>query len=70
MLGKDKLRYFKLLKVVKSTVYHVVKKLKELDKSEDHFRSGRPRTALTKKVIKVFRERVRRNAKSTARQMA
>ena len=47
-----------------------MKKLKELDKSEDHFRSGRPRTALTKKVIKVFRERVRRNAKSTARQMA
>ena len=42
----------KLLKVAKSTLYHVVNRFKELGTSEDRPRSGRPCTARTKKVIK------------------
>ena len=39
-------------------------------RAEDRPRSGRPRTARTKKVIKAVRERVKRNPKRSARQMA
>ena len=51
-------------------MYHVVNRLKELGTSEDRPRSGSLRTALTKKMIKAVRERVRRNPKRSARQMA
>lgn len=68
--GRTNSEIIKLLKVAKSTVYHVVNRFKELGTSEDRPRSGRPRTARTKKVIKAVRERVRRNPKRSARQMA
>ena len=41
----------KLLKVSKSTVYHVLKKFNQIGISEDRPRSGRPRTAQSKKYI-------------------
>ena len=68
--GRTNSEITKTLKVEKSTVYHVVNRFKELCTSEDHPRSGRPRTARTKKVIKAVREKVRRNSKRSARQMA
>ena len=57
--GRTNSVIIKLLKVAKSTVYHVFNRFKELGTSEDRPRSGRPRTARTKKVIKAVRERVR-----------
>ena len=68
--GRKNLEIIKLLKVAKSTVYNVVKIFKELGTSEDRPRSGRPRTTRTKKVIEAVQERVRRNPKRSARQMA
>ena len=59
--GRTNSDIIKLLKVAKSTVYHVVNRFKELGRSEDRPRSGRLRTARTKKVIKAVRERVKRN---------
>ena len=58
-----------LLKVAKSTVYHVLKWFKQLGTSEDRARSGRPRTARSKKLIIAVQERVRRNPKRSARQI-
>ena len=58
------------LKVAKSTFNHVAKRFKELGTSEDRPRSGRPRTARSKKMIKAVQEKVRRNPKKSARQMA
>ena len=68
--GRTNSEIIKLLKVAKSTVYHVVNRFKELGTSEDRPRSGRPHTAQTKKVIKAVQERVRRNPKRSVRQMA
>ena len=68
--GRTKSETIKLLKVAKSTVYHVVKRFKELGRSEDRPRSGRISTARSKLVIKTVRERVWTNPKRSARQMA
>ena len=58
------------MKVAKSTVYYAVNMFKELSTCKDRPRNGRPRTARSKKVIKAVRERVRRNPKESATQMA
>lgn len=68
--GKTNSEIIKLLKVAKSTVYHVVNRFKELGTSEDRPRSGRPRTARTKKVVNAVRERMRRNPKRSIRKLA
>ncbi|XP_076044978.1 uncharacterized protein LOC143027553 [Oratosquilla oratoria] len=68
--GKTNSEIIKLLKVAKSTVYHVVNRFKELGTSEDRRRSGRPRTARTKKVVNAVRERMRRNPKRSIRKLA
>ena len=44
-VGRTNSEMIKLFKVAKSTVYHVVKRFKELGTSEDRPRGGRPRTA-------------------------
>ena len=54
------LMIIKQLKVPKSTVYDTVARFKELGDDKDRPRSGCPRTALTPKIIKAARERVRR----------
>ena len=43
--GRTNSKIIKLLKVAKSTMYHVVNRVKKLSTSEDCPRSGRPRTA-------------------------
>ena len=68
--GRTNSETIKLLKVAQFTVYHVKNRFKEIGTSEDHPRSGRPRTARTKKVIKAVRERMRRNPTRSAKQMA
>ena len=54
----------------KSTVYHVVKTFKKLDASEDRSRSESPHSARPSTMIKSVQERVRRNRKRSARQIA
>ena len=54
------------MKVAKYTVYHVLKRFKELGTSEDRPRSGSPCIAWSKKMIKAVQERVRRNPKRSA----
>ena len=58
------------MKVAKSIVDHAVKIFKEFGTCEDHLRSGKPSTAWSKKMIKAVQEKVRRNLKRSARQMA
>ena len=60
----------KLLKVARSKVYRAVKIFKEIGTTEDRRRSWRPRTARSKKNIKAVQQKVRRNTKRSARQMA
>ena len=67
--GRTNSEITKLLKVAKSTLYHVVNRFKELGTSEDRPRSGRPHTARSKRVIKTVLERVWRRSKRSARQM-
>lgn len=45
------------LKVPRSTVYHTIKRFKELGIAEDRPRPGRPRTAYTTHVHKILKER-------------
>ena len=61
------IKIIKLLKLAKSTVYHVMKTYNELGTSKDHPKGGRPRTALSKKMIKIDQKRLRRNPKRSAR---
>ena len=68
--GRTNSEIIKLLKMVKSTVYHVVKRFKDLSTSEDRPRSGRLRTARPKKIIKAVQEKIKRNLKRSARQLA
>ena len=69
--GKTNSQIIDLLKVAKSTVYHVVKRFKELGTSKDCPRNGRPWSEQTKRVIiKVVCERVRRNPKRWIRKLA
>ena len=58
-----------LLKVAKSTVYHVVTRFKEPDTSEIRNRSKQQRTTRTTKIIKAVREWVRWSSKRSARSM-
>ena len=51
-------------------LYHVVKKINELGTSEDCPRIRRPCTARSKKMIKAVQERLRRNPKRSAREVA
>ena len=67
--GRANSKINQLVKVVKLTVYHIVKIFKELGTSEDRPRSGRPRTARSKKMIKAVQERVRKNMKRSTRQI-
>ena len=68
--GKTNSQIIDLLKVAKSTVYHVVKRFKELGTSKDCPRSGRPWSERTKRVNKFVRESVRRNLKRWIRKLA
>ena len=49
--GRTNSEIIKLLKVDKSTVYHVVNIFKQIGTPEIHRRSGRPSTARSMKVI-------------------
>ena len=51
--GRTNSEIIKLMKVAKYTVYHVLKRFKELGTSEDRPRSGRLHTARIKKMIKT-----------------
>ena len=68
--GRKNTEIIKLLKGAKSTVYHVVDRLKELGTYEDHPTSGKLRTARIKNGIKAVEERVKRGPKRSVRQMA
>ena len=59
----------KQLKVSKSNVYDTVARFKELGDDKDHPRSGHPCTTCTPKIIKVARERVRKNPKQSIRKI-
>ena len=65
--GKTNFQIIVLLKVVKSTVYHVANRFKELNTSKDYPKSVRPRSLRTKRVIKVICERMRRNPRRSIR---
>ena len=56
-------------KFLRSTVYYVLSRFKELSTSQNSRKSGKPRTARTQKFIIDVRETIKRNLKSSARQM-
>ena len=68
--GKTKPEIVKLLKAPKSTVYHTLRRFKELGTTEDRPRSGRPRTSRTPKMIKAVKARINRNPRRSMRKMA
>ena len=68
--GKTNSEIVKLLKAPRSTVYHTVSRCKELQSTEDHPQSGRPRSSLTPKMINAVRARIRRNPKRSMRAIA
>ena len=47
-----------------------LKDSKNWEITQDHLRTGRPRTACTSKKIKAIRERIRRNPQRTIKGMA
>ena len=47
-----------------------LKDTKNLEITQDHPRTGRPRTARTPKIIKAVRERIKRNPRRTIKGMA
>ena len=68
--GKTKPEIVKLLKAPKSTVYHALRRFKELGTTEDRPLSGCPRTSRTPKMIKAVKARINRNPRRSMRKMA
>ena len=68
--GKTNSEILKFLKAPRSTVYHTVRRCKELQSTEDRPRSGRPRSCRTPKMINAVRARIRRNPKRSMKAMA
>lgn len=60
----------KILKIPKRTVNYNLKKLKETGSTNDRSRSGRPNTATSMEIVKRTREKIRRKANRSMRQMA
>ena len=58
------------LKIAPSTVSDIIKRFEDSESVDDMPRSGRPRTSRTPKLIKVVRERIRRNPRRSMRKMA
>ena len=69
-MDKSKTAIIKLLKASKSTVYHVINKFRKIGAANDRPRSGRLRSARTKKGVMAVREKVRRNPKRSIRKLA
>lgn len=71
--GKSPAEIFNIVKTLginRRFVNRTVNRLRETGSIEDLPRSGAPRTARTKKRIKVIRERIRRNPKRSQRKLA
>lgn len=63
-------RELKHLKINKSFVSRTIKRWNETGSVNDRPRSGRPKSATTKSTVKKVRERIRRNPRRSANQMA
>lgn len=71
--GKLPAQIFKMLRktgVSESFVKYTIKRLRETGSIKNRPKSGRPRSARTKKLIKAVRERIRRNPERSARKLA
>lgn len=73
-LGKkstmDIVRELKHLKIDRWFVYRTIKRYNETGSVNDRPRSGRPKSATTKKIVKKVRERIRQNPRRSANEMA
>ena len=68
--GKSNPQISKLLRIPRMTVFRVIRHFQNEGTLEDKEKSGRPRTATGKKMVKVVRERIRRKNRRSMRQMA
>ena len=59
----------KLIKALRSTFHHTVKRFKELGNATDRPPSGRPRSARTPKLVKAVKARIKRNLQRSMRKM-
>ena len=59
--GKSASEITKIMSINRWIVYRTIKCYRETDSTQDRFRKGRPRFARTPAVMKVIRERVRKN---------
>uniref|UniRef100_A0A7I4XX48 HTH_Tnp_Tc3_2 domain-containing protein n=1 Tax=Haemonchus contortus TaxID=6289 RepID=A0A7I4XX48_HAECO len=60
----------KQLQIPLKTVYNNVNRYKATGTMEDKPRKGRPKSATTKKIVKIVREKIRRNPRRSERKMA
>lgn len=63
-------RELKHLGLKRNFIYYTIKRYKETSSVEDRRRSGRPRSKRTPAVIKIVRERIRRNRQRSVRKLA
>jgi transposase len=66
----DIFKEVKFLGIKRDFVYRTVKRLTETGSVDDKPRTGRPRTVRTKRLVKVVRERIRRNCQLSGREIA
>ncbi|KAK6030229.1 hypothetical protein OSTOST_03645, partial [Ostertagia ostertagi] len=60
----------KQLQIPLRTVYNNVNRYKATGTMEDKPRSGRPKSATTKEIVKIIREKIRRHPRRSERKMA
>lgn len=60
----------KRLLIPRTTVFNNLKRFKETGTMDDRPRSGRPKTATSNRIVKVIREKIRRDPRRSMRKMA
>jgi len=70
MLPPEIFKLGKKLKINRMMIKRTIDRYRETKSIEDRPRSGRPRTARTRKLLKNVREKIRRNPRRSMRKMA